>query len=65
MKFFSIWVLILALFAPQPIFAQNTLLGKVITESDNVEKPVGYASISTSESNKSILADSKGIFGCL
>ena len=62
MKFFSSWVLILALFAPQHIFAQNTLLGKVITESDNVEKPIGYASISTSESNKSILADSKGNF---
>lgn len=62
MKFFLTGFLFCSLFTPATIFAQNTLLGKVVTESDNVEKPIGYASVSTSESNKAILADAKGNF---
>ncbi len=62
MKLISLAVLIIAFSIPHNSFAQNTLLGKVISESDNVEKPIGFASVSTSESNKAILADAKGNF---
>lgn len=62
MKVISIGFLYLVLFLPLTIFAQNTLLGRVVTEADNVERPISYASITTSESNKAILADSKGNF---
>lgn len=53
---------LLLLLFPTVVCAQLSIRGSVVSELDNIEKPVSYASISTTESNQTVLTDAKGNF---